>query len=270
MSQALTKFNPKSFADYTKANRPALQQSACSQVRENSKALQRLYRMVLNTVGTSESLLKCSNESIFRAMMQAAEVGLEPSSVLGECYLVPFGQECRLIIGYRGYIALARRSGLINSIQAAVVYHGDEFEVIRGLNPVLAHKPAWNSADAAKLTHAYAIARIKGADAEFDVMTRAEIEAIRKRSKAKDNGPWVTDYAEMAKKTVIRRLMKLLPMSIELARASEIDTTNDDDFIEGTILLTPSSSDPIDDDITDLADEVDMVVESPAVAAMSR
>ncbi|EFN8903469.1 exodeoxyribonuclease VIII [Escherichia coli] len=128
---------------------------------------------------------------------------------------------CRVIIGYRGMIDLARRSGQIASLSARVVREGDEFSFEFGLDEKLIHRPGEN--EDAPVTHVYAVARLKDGGTQFEVMTRKQIELVRSLSKAGNNGPWVTHWEEMAKKTAIRRLFKYLPVSIEIQRAVSMD-----------------------------------------------
>lgn len=175
-------------------------------------------------------LLECDPRTILRCMVQASMLGLEPDTPLGLSYLVPFkngktGQyECQLITGYRGMIELARRSGNIQSLEAHVVYEGDQFAYELGLAPKLSHVP--NMVDGTdNIIASYAIAKLVGGGIQFEVMSRKEIDAIRLRSKASKYGPWVTDYSEMARKTVVRRLAKYLPLSIELANALDVDNS---------------------------------------------
>lgn len=200
----------------------------------------RLARIALTEVRKVPKLAKCDQTSFLGAIMQCAQLGLEPGGALGHAYLLPFdrrekvrgtwqvvGTDVQLIIGYRGMIDLARRSGQIVSIEARAVYAKDDFEVELGLDSRVVHKPAWEEADRGPLTFAYAVAKLKDGGVQFDVMSRAEIEKIRARSKAKDNGPWTTDFDEMAKKTVVRRLFKFLPVSIEIQRAVGLDEQAD-------------------------------------------
>ncbi len=126
-----------------------------------------------------------------------------------------------VIIGYRGMIDLARRSGQIASLSARVVREGDEFSFEFGLDEKLIHRPGEN--EDAPVTHVYAVARLKDGGTQFEVMTRKQIELVRSLSKAGNNGPWVTHWEEMAKKTAIRRLFKYLPVSIEIQRAVSMD-----------------------------------------------
>jgi len=184
---------------------------------------ERLMRVALTEVRRTPALAKCKPESLLAAIMQCAQLGLEPGGGLGHAWLIPFKEEAQFIIGYRGMIDLARRSGQILSIEARAVYEADTFHVSFGLEPDLTHEPAWDAADRGPLRFVYAVAKLKDGGFQFEVMSRAEIEKVRAQSKAGNNGPWVTHFEEMAKKTVIRRLFKYLPVSVELARAVTLD-----------------------------------------------
>ena len=185
----------------------------------------------LAIVGRDTKLLECTQVSLIRCMLQSASVGLEIGNELGHAYLVPFRDRksgtttCTLILGYRGIVQLLYRSAQVAGVEAQVVRHGDEFSYSFGLKPTLEHGPA--APLSAGVSHTYAILRMKDGSTLFDVMTREEIEAIRTRSRAGHSGPWVTDYAEMAKKTVLRRLAKLAPMSIEDQRLVTADERAD-------------------------------------------
>jgi recombination protein RecT len=181
----------------------------------------RFIRIAVTAAAKNPKILDCSRDSILMSIYQACELGLEPGGALGEGYLVPYGNTCQFIPGYRGLISLARRSGQIISIEAHAVYEVDEFVVEFGLEPKLIHKPTLKT-ERGEVTAFYAIARIVGGGIQHDYMTKADVDAIRKRSRAASSGPWVTDYNEMGKKTVIRRLFKSLPVSVELCRALEL------------------------------------------------
>ncbi len=187
----------------------------------------RMARIALTTIRTNPKLLECSVPSLLGAVMQAAQLGLEPGLV-GHCYLVPFkngktGQsDVQFIIGYKGMIDLARRSGQIENIYAHAVYSNDEFDYELGLEPKLKHKPYMNG-DRGEFIGVYAVAHFKGGGYQFEFMPKEEIEKRRKRSKAANAGPWVTDYEEMAKKTVIRHMWKYLPISIEIQQQAAQD-----------------------------------------------
>lgn len=210
----------------------------------------RLTRIVMTECRKTPALLKCAPESFYGAVLQCAALGLEPGSALGHCYLLPFGNgkdkqgrpNAQLIIGYRGMIDLARRSGQIISLQAYCVHEQDTFNYKLGLDPDIEHIPA-SVADRGKVTHVYAVAKLKGDGVQFEVMSRAEIEKVRSTSKAGNSGPWASHWDEMAKKTVIRRLFKYLPVSIEAVRAVEIDektdrgeATTDQDFLDAEFI----------------------------------
>lgn len=221
---------------------------------------EKLIRVALVAVSRSTLLQKCTNESVLKCVMVSAQLGLDPSGVLGSAYMVPFwnkklgAYEATLIPGYRGLIDLARRSNQIASIEARVVYEGETFELEFGLQPRLVHKPELDAGDdqPRRLRLVYAVARFKDPDAQpqIEVMTRAAIDAIRRRSQARDDGPWVTDYEEMARKTVVKRLAKYLPLSVEFQSAVELDDRAQrgepmPDIVDGMIVdRAPAESEP--------------------------
>lgn len=202
----------------------------------------RLARITLTTIRTNPLLMQCSPQSLLGAVMVCAQLGLEPGP-LGHAYLVPYrnsktgSYEAQLIIGYRGFIDLARRSGNIVSIVAREVCEGDVFEFEYGLEERLVHKPALSGRG--KAYAYYAVAKYKDGGHTILVMSREDVEKHRMRSRAKDSGPWQTDYDEMAKKTVIRALSKYLPMSIEFARAVAQDESVHTEISEDMVDTTP-------------------------------
>lgn len=189
---------------------------------------ERIVKLALVAASRQPKLFECTPQSFLQSVMKSAELGLDCVGTLGQGYLVPYYNgkikafECQFIVGYQGLIELARRSGNISRIESRVVYEKDEFVVEYGLEPKLIHKP-YLGGDRGKIVCVYAIAELKDGSRQVEVMTLDEVERIRDRSKAKEGGPWVTDFAEMARKTVIRRLAKYLPLSPELAKAIETD-----------------------------------------------
>ena len=181
----------------------------------------RIIKTVVTAAMKNPAILKCSKDSILLSVFQSLDLGLEIGNALGEAYLVPYGSTCQMIPGYRGLVSLARRSGKIRAIEARIVRDSDEFDFSLGTNPQLVHKPVF-SEKPAEMRAVYAIAFFNDGSTQFEVMVKAEVDAIRKRSRASGSGPWVTDYDEMAKKTVVRRLSKYLPLSPELSQALEI------------------------------------------------
>lgn len=209
----------------------------------------RLARIVLTEVRKVPKLMQCDQMSFMGAVMQAAQLGLEPGAALGHCYLIPFDKKAKvgnqwqvvatdvqLIIGYRGMLDLARRSGQILSMEARVIYEHDHYELDFGLESRLVHRPNWDAADRGPAKFVYAVAKLKDGGTQFEVMSVAEINAIRDASQGykaalsnaerynkSPDTPWVTHYDEMAKKTVLRRLFKYLPVSIEMQTAVGLD-----------------------------------------------
>jgi recombination protein RecT len=178
----------------------------------------RLARIAMTTIRQTPELLDCNIQSLLAAVMQSAQLGLEPN-ILGQAYIIPYGKEAQFIIGYRGMIDLARRSGHIESIYAHPVYDQDDFDYEYGLDPKLRHKPAIG--DRGQFIGAYGVAKFKDGGYHFEFMPKSEIDKRRARSAAKSSGPWVTDYEEMACKTVIRHMFKYLPISIEIMKQVE-------------------------------------------------
>lgn len=164
----------------------------------------------------SPKLQRCRPESLLGALMTSAQLGLEPGP-LGEAYLVPYGEQVTFIPGYRGLLKLAWNSGQLKHISARVVHDADLFDYAYGLHPDLTHKPA--RGDRGAITDVYACAVLLDGGAEFEVLSVADVESVRTRSRAAKDGPWVTDWEAMARKTAVRQLAKWLPMATTLTRA---------------------------------------------------
>lgn len=163
------------------------------------------------------------------AMYRAAELGLKVNTHAGHAYLIPYGKEVQFQLGYRGLIELAYRTGLYTKIEARLVGAGDKFVCRWTPNLEFFHEPA-DDQDPNAAIKVYAMASIKGqSDPAIEVMTRAEVEKVRASSRSGQSGPWVQWWGEMAKKTVIKRLLKTQRLSddlCDLTRAIEMD--NDD------------------------------------------
>lgn len=195
----------------------------------------KLIKIVGVAMSRTPLLLQCEPITVLNSVMTLAELGLSPGP-LGEAYLIPFRNgktgryECQLIIGYRGLLKLVRRSGEISTISAEVVYDGDDWDLEFGLNARLVHKPKFDAQGSRAIKLAYAIARFNDGGHQLSVMTKDEIDGIRKRSKASGNGPWVSDFSEMAKKTVLRRLCKLLPLTPDAEHQIAVQDRTEFDF----------------------------------------
>jgi recombination protein RecT len=200
--------------DYLDAMMPSIQSVLPKHVTAD-----RMSRIALNVIRSNPKLLECNLNSLMGGVMEAAKLGLEPG-ILGQCYMIPFKNnktnqmEAQFIVGYRGLIDLVRRSGQISTIEAREVHENDEFDYEYGLEDKLFHKPKLN--DRGKVICYYAKARMKDGGYSFLVMSVEEMEKHRdKHAKAKNFGPWKDEFDEMAKKTVLRKLIKYLPISVE-------------------------------------------------------
>lgn len=185
-------------------------------------SVDRMLRIAMTSIQKTPKLVDCTPNSLLGAIMQASQLGLEPDGLLGQAYLVPFKNTVTLIPGYKGLIKLARNSGELATIQAHEVHEKDTFMFCYGLEPRLEHIPTRDEKPGEVIAF-YAVARLKDGSTQFEVMWKREIDSIRKQSKASGDGPWVTHYDEMGKKTVLRRLCKMLPSSIELQKAVALD-----------------------------------------------
>lgn len=190
----------------------------------------RMVKLAITAASRNPLLLQCEPKSILLTMMNASELGLEPNSPLGKCYIIPYKNgktgvyEAQFQVGYKGLIELALRGGEITNIESHIVYKGEQFECSFGLKPILEHKPNFSGERMdSDILCVYAIAHLKNGGSQYEIMSKKEIDSIRERSKAKSYGPWITDYGQMTRKTVIKRLMNYLPLSTELERAIAFD-----------------------------------------------
>lgn len=188
----------------------------------------RIIRVAMTSIQRTPDLLKCDPISLVAAVIQSSQLGLEPDGILGHAYLVPFRNtkknrmEVQFIPGYKGLIDLARRSGQVNRISAHVVYENETFTMEYGTKEILEHKPLPPSTRGDR-KGVYAVAVLNDGSPHFEWLWNEEIEAIKRQSKAVNFGPWKTHEDEMIRKTAIRRLVKYLPLSVELAKAAAVD-----------------------------------------------
>ena len=211
---------------------------------------ERFTRITLSALSANPKLSECSSKSFLSAMMTAAQLGVEPNTPLGHAYLIPYrnhGQlECQFQLGYRGLIELAYRSGEVKMIQTRVVYENDNFTYEFGLDPKLHHIPA--KTDRGAPIFFYATFHTKDGGEGFEIMSTEDIQAhAQKYSKSYSSGPWQTNFEEMAKKTVLKRLLKYAPLKSEFARAISMDgtiknTISDDMFNEPDITIVDSET----------------------------
>ena len=186
---------------------------------------ERMARVAIASINRTPALQKCTQQSFFDCMIQLSQWGLEPDG--RHAHLIPYGDKCTLIIDYKGLVQLAMRSGTIRRIHADVVCDEDQFEVDCGLitkHAIDYRKPR------GEVFAVYAIIETT-IGTKCEVMTRDEVEAVRARSRSGKSGPWVTDWSEMAKKTVFKRASKWIELSAEIR-----DAIATDDEIDATVI----------------------------------
>lgn len=191
---------------------------------------ERFTRMTLTALSVNPKLGQCTPKSFLGAMMSAAQLGLEPNTPLGQAYLIPYKNkgvdEVQFQIGYKGLIDLAYRSGEVELVQAQIVYENDKFECQYGLEPKLVHIPA--DKERGNAIKVYAMFKTKSGGYGFEVMS---IEDVKKHAKkysqsfSSSYSPWTTNFEEMAKKTVLKRVLKYAPMKSDFVRGIVQDET---------------------------------------------
>lgn len=214
------------------------QKSTLAAVLPKHVGADRMLKIALGALRTTPKLMQARTDTLLGAIIQCAQLGLEPNTPLGHAYLIPFANssknitEVQIVFGYKGLIDLARRSGQIVSIAAHEVREHDHFEYEYGLDEKLVHRPCLTG-DRGEVTAFYAVAKLVGGGYAFEVMSKADILAIRDASqgwktavryKKEAQSPWGAHFVEMGRKTVLRRLFKFLPVSIELATAATLDS----------------------------------------------
>lgn len=187
---------------------------------------ERFTRILLTALSSNPKLQECTSTSFLGAMMQAAQLGLEPNTPLGLAYLIPYRNkgvmEATFQIGYKGLLDLAYRTGEYKDIYAHVVYENDVFEYELGLDQKLVHKPAMSNRG--NPIAYYAVYHLVNGGYGMYVMSIDDVINHKKKfSKTSNNGPWVSDFDAMAKKTVLKQLLKYAPKSVELANIIEAD-----------------------------------------------
>lgn len=218
---------------------------------------ERFTRMALSALNTTPKLSECTQMSFLAALMNAAQLGLEPNSPLGQAYLIPYNNkgklECQFQIGFKGMIELVYRNEQVQSIQAQCVYANDEFEYELGLNSKLVHKPALK--DRGELLLVYALFKLQNNGYAFEVMSKTDIDThALKYSKGFSSSfsPWKSNYEEMAKKTVIKKVLKYAPLRTDFLRAMSSDESIKTDI---AVDMTEVRNETIEGDYTELNEE---------------
>ncbi len=214
---------------------------------------ERYTRMVMTALSTNAELQQCTPESFLGAVMQAAQLGVEPNTPLGQAYLIPYRNKGRLEVqfqlGYRGILDLAYRSGEVSIVDAQAVHENDVFEYEYGLDPKLTFKPALKNRG--PVIAYYAMFRTKAGGYNFTVMSKEDIQNHMKqysRSSGSTYSPWVTNFDAMAKKTVLKQVLKYAPLKSDFVKAVASDETIKTD---------------IQPDMADLGDEKEIINVTP-------
>jgi recombination protein RecT len=172
----------------------------------------RMMRIMLSALRSTPALQKCDPMSVMGSLLQCAQLGLEPNSPLGLAYMIPYGKECTLIVGYKGMLKMAYQSPSVKSINAHVVYANDGFSINYGTNEVIEHTPNFEG-ERGELKGAYCVVQLKDGGVIQRYLPRVEI--LKARPKYWEKTPWKTNEEEMWIKTAIRRTLKTAPLSPE-------------------------------------------------------
>lgn len=191
---------------------------------------ERLVEIALYNVRTNPKLMECDKASVLASVLQAAMLGIIPGDGTRKGDLIPYfngkkqRMECSFQPRYGGLIAVAK-NGNPNEwgrVEKATVHEKDFFEYEKGTTPYIKHIPS-KEQDPGPATHFYSIVFLKDGTFLFEVITKKEADEFMNRSKAKDSGPWKTDYEEMAEIRPLKRVLKLLPWASEsLHKAVEL------------------------------------------------
>ena len=192
---------------------------------------ERFTRMALSAINNTPELANCTPMSFIAALMNAAQLGLEPNTPLGQAYLIPYKNkgvlECQFQLGYKGLIDLAYRTGQVQMMQAHVVREYDYFEYEYGLDSKLIHRPGDGSDQTrGSITFIYGLFKLTNGGYGFEVSNRADMDAFAakySKSFGSKYSPWETNYAEMAAKTCLKRALKYGPVSVEFQKALSTD-----------------------------------------------
>ena len=231
-------------------------------------------RVAITCIRQNPKLAGCSQASLLGALMTTAQLGLEPG-VLGQCYLIPYGTECQFQLGYKGMIELLRRTGQLSDIYAYPVYSNDEFNIEYGLERKLSHKPAFNNPDGrGEVTGFYSVAILKDGTRAFEYMTKDEVikhEEKYRKGKYK-NEVWNKNFEEMAMKTVTKKMLKWLPISVEMIEnlrkdnatfklneeTKEVTGNYNDDYFGEAEIIDESTGEILQKDVKEKDDVVDI------------
>lgn len=239
----LPKESKKTIEDFLMANKSKIEAALPKHLTG-----EKMLRLILTELNKNPDLKECTLTSLVGSILQCSQLGLEPGATLGNAYLIPFNRkvkekdgsfktikECQFMIGYRGMLELARRSGKVLSFAVRPVYEHDVFEFSYGLIEKCHHIPTLG--DKGEFLGAYANIKLRDDSSYFEFMSKADINKVRDSSlaysswlkfgKSGKKPIWEENYEEMAKKTVVRHVFKYLPISIEIQNAVGFDEQGD-------------------------------------------
>ena len=205
----------------------------------------RFERVVITAIQGNPDLLRYDRSSLLGSCMMAAQLGLLTDGFLGQAHLVPFKGRVQLIVGYKGLLQLVRQTNEIKSVDVDTIHENDDVTLVAGDESVFKVVADWR--DRGPIIGVYAIAHFKNGGVQRAIMSVEEVNRIRDASKGANSGPWKSHWAEMAKKTVFRRLCKWLPLSVEAQQATAVEDAAD----AGTYVTLNQDGDVVPDTITE-------------------
>jgi recombination protein RecT len=217
---------PDGIAGLQRLAAPLMGQIRNALPRVMAGSAERMVRCLLTCCQATPALLDCTPKSLLGGCIQVASLGLELGGPAGQAYLIPFKKQAQLVVGYKGFITLGHRAGT-RRFTPRVVREGDTFEVVYGTSQYLTHVPKFTPG--APATHYYTVIETRTGGIDFEVMTHAEAVSHKDRYALAKNGPWATNFDEMAMKTTIRRIAKRCPLSVEWTRAAVLDEQAEQD-----------------------------------------
>lgn len=235
----------------------------------------RLLKLSVMAANDQPLLLKADPMSVVKCAIVAAQLGLEPNTPLGEAWILPYtlnkknqqGEWVKVVTaqfipGYQGLIKLARNSGLIDTIEARVVYEKDVFELEFGLDQKLRHVP-YLDGDPGAIRFAYAFARLTSGSFLVEPLSRRDFEKIKASSQSASSkfSPYVNWEDEMWRKAALKRLCKYLPKSQEMARAIALDNAAESGAVQ--LIELEQGAVPVDENLLPQAETAGEEVQEP-------
>jgi recombination protein RecT len=232
----------------------------------NVVSKEKLFKLCMNSLRNNKSLQKCTPSSIVAALVESASAGIEPDDGTGRAYLVPYRGEARFQMGYKGFIELIYKTGLVSSIMTQCVFTDDEFHVTLGTNVEIIHRPSLVAQRSPEnMVAVYAVIKFRDGSSIAEVMSHREVDLVRRLG-----GPvWREHYLEMARKSAIRKIAKYAPATnaksaYALQRAIVADEEGEykPRAIQTQVTIesisankTSTQSEPTDNDIIDMLEK---------------